>query len=151
MGKEIERKFLMADDSWRSKVVTSVEMRQGYLSRRPEATVRVRVSGDRAWVTVKSKNRGTERNEWEYAIPVQDAIEMLSADGMIQGNILSKTRHIVNYGGFKWEIDEFHGIHEGLVVAEVEMGSVNDYVPIPPFIGKEVTGDTAYYNSTLAG
>ncbi len=151
MGKEIERKFLLADDSWHRLVETSVEMRQGYLSRRPEATVRVRVAGDRAWITVKSKNRGVERNEWEYGIPVHDALEMLSHHGMIQGTVLSKTRHIVGYGGFRWEIDEFHGSHEGLVVAEVEISSADDDVPLPPFIGEEVTGDPAYYNSTLAG
>ena len=151
MGKEIERKFLMADDSWRRMVEASTVMRQGYLSRRPESTVRVRVAGDRAWITVKSKNHGAERNEWEYAIPVDDALEMLSGEGMIQGNVLSKTRHIVSYCGYRWEIDEFHGSHEGLVVAEVEIRGVDVDVPLPPFIGREVTGDPAYYNSTLAG
>lgn len=151
MGKEIERKFLLADDSWRRMVEASTEMRQGYLSRRPEATVRVRVAGERAWLTVKSKNRGVERNEWEYEIPVHDALEMLSDAAMMQGNVLSKTRHIVSYSGFRWEIDEFHGTHQGLIVAEVEIGSVGEHVPLPPFIGVEVTGDPAYYNSTLAG
>lgn len=151
MGKEIERKFLLADDSWRRMAEASTEMRQGYLSRRPEATVRVRVAGERAWLTVKSKNRGVERNEWEYEIPVHDALEMLSDAAMMQGNVLSKTRHIVSYSGFRWEIDEFHGTHQGLIVAEVEIGSAGEHVPLPPFIGVEVTGDPAYYNSTLAG
>lgn len=150
MGKEIERKFLMADETWRDAVAESVEMCQAYLSRRPEATVRVRIGGNRAWITVKGKNYGVERSEWEYEIPVAEAREMLDCPEMLQGNVLSKTRHIVDYCGFRWEIDEFHGSHSGLVVAEVEMQSATQQVPLPPFIGKEVTGNPAYYNSTLA-
>ncbi|MCX4258985.1 MAG: CYTH domain-containing protein [Muribaculaceae bacterium] len=150
MGKEIERKFLTVDDSWREMAESSVDMCQGYLCRRPEATVRVRVAGEKAWITVKGKNHGAMRNEWEYGVPVADALEMLSSADMIEGNVLSKTRHIVWHGGRRWEIDEFHGIHEGLVVAEVELEAVDAVVAMPPFIGREVTGDTAYYNSILA-
>lgn len=150
MGKEIERKFLLADDSWRECVVSSTVMRQGYLSRRVESTVRVRVAGERAWLTVKGANRGAVRNEWEYEIPVAEAVEMLQSPGMADGNVVEKTRHIVWHEGYRWEIDEFHGRHEGLVVAEVEMREVDEDVPLPGFVGREVTGDPAYYNSTLA-
>lgn len=150
MGKEIERKFLLADDSWRERVVSSTVMRQGYLSRRVESTVRVRVAGERAWLTVKGANHGAVRNEWEYEIPVAEAVEMLQSPGMADGNVVEKTRHIVWHEGYRWEIDEFHGRHEGLVVAEVEMREADEDVPLPGFVGLEVTGDPAYYNSTLA-
>lgn len=150
MGKEIERKFLPADDSWRCLVEKSIDMSQGYLSRRPQSTVRVRVAGDRAWITVKGLNDGAERNEWEYEIPVSDAVEMLSEAGMTDGRVICKTRHVLTYGGRIWEIDEFHGCHEGLVVAEVEIEAPDAPVEIPPFIGAEVTGDPSYYNSSLA-
>lgn len=150
MGKEIERKFLLADDSWRERVESSTDMRQGYLSRRVEATVRVRVAGERAWLTVKGANHGAVRNEWEYEIPVAEAIEMLQSPGMSDGNVVEKTRHIVWHEGYRWEIDEFHGRHEGLVVAEVEMREADEDIPLPDFVGMEVTGDSAYYNSTLA-
>lgn len=148
MAKEIERKFLVVDDSYRDKAVSSIEVMQGYLSTRKEATVRVRLWGDRGYITVKGPNDGAVRDEWEYAVPPADAREMLTR--LATGNTIAKTRHLVEYGGLTWEVDEFHGSLAGLVVAEVEIPSETAVVELPPFVGQEVTGDPRYYNSNLA-
>lgn len=121
MAKEIERKFLVTDDSYRDMSARSVEVMQGYLSTRKEATVRVRIWGDCGYLTVKGANAGAVRDEWEYAVPVADAREML--ERLASGTVIAKTRHIVEYGGRTWEVDEFHGSLSGLVVAEVELPS----------------------------
>lgn len=148
MAKEIERKFLVTDDSYRDMSARSVEVMQGYLSTRKEATVRVRIWGDCGYLTVKGANAGAVRDEWEYAVPVADAREML--ERLASGTVIAKTRHIVEYGGRTWEVDEFHGSLSGLVVAEVELPSESAAVELPPFVGQEVTGDPRYYNSNLA-
>lgn len=148
MAKEIERKFLVSDGSYADLSVSHSRMRQSYLSDRPEATVRVRISGERAMLTVKGPNSGAVRDEWEWPIPVDDAEEMLSR--LVLGRSIDKTRYIVPYGGQRWEIDEFHGPLEGLVVAEVELPSADTVIEFPPFVGREVTGDPAYYNSNLS-
>lgn len=145
MALEIERKFLVNGDAYKSMAESNTDIMQGYLSRDPEATVRVRISGNKAWLTVKSKNHGAVRHEWEYEVPVAEAKEMMS----ICKGILSKTRYIVYFGGHKWEVDVFHGNHEGLVTAEVEITDESACVDIPQFVGKEVTGDPTYYNSNL--
>ena len=150
MGKEIERKFLLADDSWRSMVETSTDIIQWYLSRRPDATIRVRIIGNCARLTVKGINHGSTRNEWEYEIPVEDALEMLAESDMADGSVLRKTRHVLTFKGRTWEIDEFHGSLEGLVIAEVEIETEKIVLDLPPFIDCEVTGDPSYYNSVLA-
>lgn len=148
MGKEIERKFLVATDSYREMAITRIEICQGYLSRQREATVRVRIAGHKAFLTVKGPNTGAVRDEWEYSLPVDDAREMLR--NVAQGPVIEKTRYIVPFGGLTWEVDEFHGSLEGLRVAEVELPSADTAVPRPSFIGREVTGDPAYYNSNLS-
>ncbi len=144
MAKEIERKFLVVNDSYRSECSRVIEIVQSYLSIAPEATVRVRIYGDKAFLTIKTKNRGIARDEWEYEIPVEDAREMISRCEC-HGSI-AKTRYISG----RWEIDEFHGALEGLVVAEIELNEVDETVDLPSYIGKEVSGDPRYYNSMLS-
>ena len=122
------------------------EIAQGYLSRRPEATVRVRIMNSCAYLTVKGLTTGDCREEYEYGIPVEDAERMLT---MCEGSILRKTRWNVPYGGHRWEVDVFHGSREGLVIAEIELSSEGEDFLIPPFVGEEVTGNPAYYNSNL--
>lgn len=146
MAKEIERKFLVKNDSFKHIAQSSVIIEQGYLSRNPEATIRIRITNSQGYITVKSKNIGIVRSEWEYQIPEQDAREMLS---LCNGLIISKTRWIVNYEKHKWEVDEFHGSLAGLILAEAELKSADDMLDIPPFIEKEVSGDPQYYNSNL--
>ncbi len=148
MAKEIERKFLVADRSYVSMAESHSRLRQSYLSDRPEATVRVRTAGTRAWLTVKGLNHGAVRDEWEWPIPLEDAEEM--AARLSGGWAIDKTRYLVPFGGLVWEVDEFHSRLEGLVVAEVELPSADTEIELPPFVGREVTGDPAYYNSTLS-
>ena len=147
MSKEIERKFLVINDSYKSMATHSIEISQGYLSRKIEATVRVRITGDTARLTVKGANNGIVRNEWEYDIPLIDAREMLS--DCASGRVISKTRYVVPYGGSVWEVDSFHGDLEGLTVAEIELPDKESDFSLPPFVGREVSGDPAYYNSNL--
>lgn len=146
MAKEIERKFLVEDDSFKEMAVSSEDIEQGYLCTDPDSTVRVRIKGKRAYITVKSRNQGAVRNEWEYQIPEDDAHEMLEC---CRG-ILGKRRYIVPYDGLVWEVDVFRGRHSGLVLAEVELDREDARVSLPPFVGVEVTGDPRYYNSVLS-
>lgn len=148
MGKEIERKFLVAGNQYKAMATGAIRIAQAYLNTSPDATVRVRVCGDSAFLTVKSRNRGAERGEWEYAIPRSDAEEMMAA--CCGGNALAKTRYIVPFAGHSWEVDVFGGRLEGLAVAEVELLSADEAVELPPFAGREVTGDARYYNSSLS-
>lgn len=150
MGKEIERKFLVSGDAWRSMASRSVPIIQAYLSRRPEAVVRLRISGNRAFITVKGANRGIVRNEWEYPLPVADARQMIEA-GLPEGTVITKTRHYVMMpDSHLWEIDEFHGALSGLVVAEIELSDSAESFEKPPFVGRDVSDDPRYYNSALA-
>ncbi|MBQ7393905.1 MAG: CYTH domain-containing protein [Lentisphaeria bacterium] len=146
MASEIERKFLLADDSWKKHVVRSIKMRQNYLSQRP--TVRVRLAGSEGFITIKSVTRGCSRAEYEYAIPAEDAVEML--DTLCAGYEVCKTRHIVPFGGKIWEIDIFEGVNAGLELAEIELIREDEVFELPPWIGKEVTGEGQYYNGSLA-
>lgn len=148
MAKEIERKFLVKDDCFDQMTVCRYCIRQAYISDRPEATVRVRVLDDKAFLTLKGRNEGAVRDEWEFEIPVEDAEDM--AVRLAGGWSIDKVRHIVMYGGRRWEVDVFKGRHEGLVLAEVELEDAGAEVELPPFIGEEVTGNPAYYNSVLA-
>lgn len=146
MPLEIERKFLVKDSGFKDMASRRVDICQGYLSRVPERTVRVRRLDDKGFITVKSKNTGAVRHEFEYQVPVEDALEMLR---MCEPPIIEKSRYLVEYDGLTWEVDEFHGAKEGLIVAEVELQAEDQPFNLPPFIGKEVTGDPAYYNSNL--
>ncbi len=146
MGIEIERKFLVVGDGWRGE--GGIRLRQGYLNRDPERTVRVRIAGGRAFLAIKGLTRGAVRSEFEYEIPPREAEALLN---LCEGAVLEKTRHVVPFGGFRWEIDEFHGRHAGLVLAEIELSHPDEAFPRPPWLGREVTGDPRYFNSTLQG
>ncbi len=148
MSKEIERKFLVKNDDFLKMAVSESHIVQGYLSTDIRATIRVRIINDRAVLTVKGKNDGPVRDEWEYAIPVDDAREML--DKLCPGVLIDKVRHVVPYKGFRWEVDRFNSPAEGLTVAEIELDSADTRFSLPPFVGEEVTGNPAYYNSTMA-
>lgn len=151
MGKEIERKFLVNGDSYKTKATEKRHIRQAYLAASAtEATVRVRVMDDRAFLTVKSPNRGAERGEWEYEIPVADAGQMAALAG---GWAIDKTRWMVpeaDGSALVWEVDEFHERHSGLVVAEIELPRADAPFHRPDWLGAEVTGQEQYYNSSLA-
>ena len=151
MGKEIERKFLVRDDSYKSVATESHNICQAYLNSDPDATVRLRLTDGLGRLTVKSRNHGCERGEWEYAIPGADVTEMMAACRV--SATIDKTRWIVPAGdGLIWEVDEFHGSLAPLVLAEIELPSADTALPapLPSFIGEEVTGDPRYYNSSLA-
>jgi adenylate cyclase len=146
MGREIERKFLLGSDEWRPLVARSAEMSQGYIAGNERASVRVRIAGDAAWLNVKSGGLVASRLEFEYAIPLEDARELLVVSA---GPLIEKTRHYVPFAGFEWEIDEFHGANEGLVVAEIELDDEQQRFPQPEWIGVEVTALKRYYNVAL--
>ncbi len=145
MAVEIERKFLVKGTQWRQGA--GVRLSQGYLNRDQERTVRVRIAGDKSFLTIKGVTRGTSRAEFEYAIPVADAEQLLE---LSDGPIIQKTRYIVVHDGLTWEVDEFQGDNAGLVVAEVELTSEDQAFTRPPWLGSEVTHDPRYYNSSLA-
>jgi CYTH domain-containing protein len=146
MGVEIERKFLLDNDGWRGLGQPTL-MRQGYLVADPVRTVRVRIEGERAVITIKGKSTGASRGEWEYEIPVPDATELL--DGLCEQPQVEKIRHRIEHAGHTWEVDEFLGLNAGLVVAEIELDAEDEAFELPAWIGREVTGDKRYYNSSL--
>lgn len=146
MSTEIERKFLITGDAWRGVGISTV-FRQGYLSTVKERTVRVRAAGDQGSITVKGITIGATRTEFEYSIPLADADAML--DELCERPIVEKTRHVVEVDGTIWEIDEFAGVNEGLIVAEVELDSIDQEVTRPDWIGDEVTDDPRYFNANL--
>lgn len=153
MGTEIERKFLVADDSWRAQADEGASYRQGYLSSfAPEsgvkASIRVRIQGDKAFLNIKSATLGIGRLEYEYPVPVSDAQEML--DNLCVGAVVTKTRYHLRVGQHVWEIDVFEDDNEGLVVAEIELGDEKEDFPRPDWLGKEVSDDKRYYNVCLA-
>lgn len=147
MGREIERKFLVSGDAWRQGA-KGTSFRQGYLSSAPERTVRVRSDGLKGYLTVKGRTVGAAREEYEYEIPSAEAAEML--DRLCERPLIEKTRYAILFAGFTWEIDEFGGDNHGLIVAEVELASEGQMIALPPWAGREVTGDPRYYNSNLA-
>jgi adenylate cyclase len=146
MAREIERKFLLANDGWRAVVTHSKAMSQGYVAASERASVRVRISGDDAHLNIKSGGLVASRAEFEYAIPVEDARELLALSA---GPLIEKTRHYVDYDGFEWEIDEFAGANSGLVVVELELDSEDQEFAHPPWLGQEVTHLRRYYNVCL--
>lgn len=146
MAVEIERKFLVLNDSWRKNAM-GVLFRQGYLSAEPDRTVRVRLEGDLGKLTIKGKTEGISRSEYEYDIPQQDASELL--DKLCLQPLIEKTRYRVEHGGLIWEIDEFYGANEGLMIAEVELESEQMEIELPDWIGQEVSDNPRYYNANL--
>ena len=151
MGVEIERKFLLRDDSWKTEVVRSYDITQGYLSTDPARTVRIRKRGDEAFLTIKGQPQTSDGApmvpEFEYAIPAGDADALMAL--CLPGAIV-KTRHIVMHDGNTWEIDVFQGDNAGLIVAEIELASAAQAVTLPAWIGQEVTGQVRYSNAQLA-
>jgi adenylate cyclase len=146
MAWEIERKFLVRDDAWRSQEA-GVHCRQGYLSLDPERSVRVRVAGGRGTLTIKGLGLKEGRPEFEYEIPLPEAEALL--DGLCIVPLIVKTRYRVPYQGLVWEVDVFAGENEGLVLAEVELEKSGREVGLPPWAGEEVTGDPRYFNAAL--
>lgn len=145
MGIEIERKFLVSGDAWRNN--SGVLYRQGYLNRDKARTVRVRLAGDAAYLTVKGQSTGASRAEFEYPIPCADAVALLA---LCDGPLIEKTRYIVLHAGMRWEVDEFAGDNAGLVVAELELASEDQAFEHPAWLGAEVTHNARYFNSNLA-
>ncbi len=146
MPREIERKFLLKSDAWRARAHAAQPMRQGYLAGGARTSVRVRIAGDEARLNIKSGDLVASRQEYEYSIPLDEAGELLA---LAQRPLIEKTRHLVTYAGKTWEIDEFHGDNQGLVVAELELDSEDEKFEPPPWLGKEVTHLRRYYNVCL--
>jgi adenylate cyclase len=142
MPLEIERKFLLLNDSWRMLVRDSETLRDGLLAASPSGKLRVRIYRDRATLALKSAPHGLVRSEYEYAIPTADAEDMLAKH--CENNVLEKVRHYIDFQGFTWEVDEYRGLLSGVIIAEVELKSADDEVPLPPWVGAEITGDPAY-------
>lgn len=147
MALEIERKFLVVNQDWKDNL-TGTRLRQGYLSTDPERTVRVRVAGEHAWLTIKGGTRGITRAEFEYAIPLEDANALL--DELCLRALIDKTRYLVTHAGMRWDVDEFHGENAGLVIAEIELSDEQQAFERPGWLGKEVSDDPRYFNSNLA-
>ena len=147
MAYEIERKFLVIDTEF-LRAEAGLECRQGYLPTTGTTTVRVRVIDDRAYLTVKGADAGISRREFEYQIPVADAKDML--DLLCGEPLIEKTRYKIEFGGTLWDVDLFHGVNQGLKVAEVELASAEQAFAKPPWVGDEVTGQAEYYNFNLA-
>ncbi len=146
MGKEIERKYQVKLDAWVPQG-EGIHFKQGYLNSQKERVVRVRIEGTRAKLTIKGITTGVTRSEFEYSIPVEDASVLL--DNLCEQPLIDKHRHKEVHGGKTWEIDVFHGLNEGLVVAEVELQSEDEALVLPPWAGAEVSSDPRYFNSNL--
>lgn len=146
MPKEIERKFLVKDSSWKT-LAEPEYYKQGYLSYGKGNTVRVRIAGRKAFLTVKSSTVGISRSEFEYNIPLEEAKQIL--EEICEKPLIEKHRTKIEYKGMVWEVDEFLSENKGLVIAEIELESEDQQFELPPWIGKEVSGDKRYYNSYL--
>ena len=147
MGTEIEKKFLVTGDGWRREATRVLLLRQGYLSTDPECAVRVRISGEKAYLTVKGRSVNGVAPEFEYPVPLADAAAML--DRLAKKPLIEKKRHLVPRDGLTWEVDEFFGENAGLVIAEIELASPDQPFSPPSWVGREVTGDPGYYNASL--
>ncbi len=147
MGLEIERKYKVRDHGYRKAAVRHYEIRQGFLNDDPQRVVRVRITGPDATLAVKSPLEGTVRREFEYRIPLEEARILI--ERVCLSPTLQKTRYVVEHAGLTWEVDEFAGDNEGLVIAEVELPDAAAEPVLPPWVGEEVTGDPRYYNASL--
>ncbi|MDV7137795.1 CYTH domain-containing protein [Maribacter sp. TH_r10] len=146
---EIERKYLVKDISYREVAISRKRIVQGFLNTDPDRTVRVRIKGDEGFLTVKgiSNASGTTRFEWETGIKVEEAEALLQ---LCEPSVIDKTRYEIPMGKYLFEVDEFHGDNEGLIIAEIELDNENDFFERPDWLGEEVTGDIKYYNSQLS-
>ncbi len=147
MPLEIERKFLLKNDNWRNACTKGKKYIQGYLTGSELASVRVRLQDNDAYLNIKSMTLGIVRSEYEYAIPKEDALDML--DNLCAKPLISKMRYDVFVNKNKWEIDVFEGDNAGLIVAEIELDSIDEKIILPDFIAEEVSGDVRYYNVNL--
>lgn len=147
MPVEIERKFLVINDSWKQQVESESTLKQGYLSAEKEISIRVRIAKGRAQLTIKGATSGISRSEYEYEIPQQDAQEMM--DNLVSGSVIDKTRYKVRCGDHLWDLDLFHGDNQGLIMAEVELVSETEAFQMPDWAGEEVSDDSRYYNANL--
>lgn len=147
MAIEIERKYLLADETWKTGV-TGMRYTQGYITSENGRTVRVRLAGSTGFITVKGPTVNSRRLEYEYVIPEKDAREMLQS--LCVKPLIDKYRYKIEYHGFIWEIDEFEGENSGLTLAEIELDSIDQPFDIPPWVGEEVTDNPRYYNASLA-
>jgi CYTH domain-containing protein len=146
MATEIERKFLVKGEEWRS-LGTGTIYRQGYLSTKQGCSVRVRLVGNQGYLTIKGLTEGFSRAEYEYPIPAEDAQEML--DILCEGPLIEKTRYKIEFAGLTWEVDEFAAENQGLIVAEVELTDAKQIIELPNWVGNEVSDDPRYYNVNL--
>ena len=154
MGVEIERKLLVAGEAWRAAAHAVVPMAQGYLNDAAsldagaqKASVRIRIEGDQAFLNIKSRELGHTRQEFDYPVPVDEARQLLA---LCVGGLVEKRRHLVRHAGHLWEVDEFLGDNQGLVVAEIELQSADEAFERPQWVGAEVTDQARYYNLLLA-
>lgn len=148
MGLEIERKFLLLNDSWREQVERRIEIQQGYLAQDERSAIRVRIFGQQAHLNIKATEDGIHRHEFEYEIPLEDARALF--EHVVKGPVVEKVRHELTVGRHLWEIDEFLGANAPLVVAEIELASADEPFERPAWLGQEVSTDRRYYNSNLA-
>ncbi len=148
MGTEIERKFLVANDSWQESASEGVSILQGYITTGPPIAVRVRLAGDNATINLKKSTVDIARDEFEYPIPSGEAAQLLGH--FCVNHIIEKRRFRLEYNGNLWEIDVFEGSNEGLVVAEIELETEDQSFELPPWVGKEVSGDPRYLNTSLS-
>lgn len=148
MGTEIERKYLVTSNGFKDAAVRDFPIKQGYLSTRPEATVRVRLKGDKGVLTIKGKTQGATRAEFEYAIPTEDVDAMLKAQ--CEFPPIEKVRYVVMVDGHEWVVDVFEGVNEGLVLAEIELSAEDEAFTMPEWAGEEVTSDERYFNAYIA-
>lgn len=146
MAIEIERKFLLATEEWRNQINKQTIIKQGYLNSHPERTTRIRIKGEKGFFTVKGKSNGNSRLEFEYEIPLSDAEVLLQ---LCEKPIIEKTRFEIYLDNHTWEIDEFEGENKGLVVAEIELQSEDELFTKPNWLGKEVSDQSKYFNSSL--
>lgn len=147
MGHEIERKFLVQNDRWRLLAGEAVRYVQGYLANNQRCSVRVRVADESAWLNIKSADLGVSRLEFDYAVPAAEAREILAC--LCERPLIEKIRYRVLHAGREWEIDVFEGENQGLVVAEIELNTVDDRFEKPDWVGKDVSHDPRYYNVYL--
>ncbi|WP_435685969.1 CYTH domain-containing protein [Sedimenticola selenatireducens] len=147
MALEIERKYLVINDKWKENILSESVLKQGYIANQPNATVRVRIAGEVAYLNIKSATTGITRAEFEYQIPRSDAEQIL--EQVAEHPFIDKTRYKVQWGSHVWDLDLFAGENQGLIMAEVELNSEDESFELPPWAGKEVSGDPRYYNASL--
>lgn len=146
MAIEIERKFLVNDESWKEQADEGLICRQGYMVSDKDKTVRIRIKGDQAFLTIKGATHGLSRSEYEYEISVMDAEGMF----LLCGDLIEKKRYLVEHKGMTWEVDVFEGANAGLIMAEIELEAEDQTFAMPSWVGKEVSDDKRYYNGCLA-